>query len=219
MSAHDIILLLLSRSVVFDSFVTPCTAACQTSLSFTISRSWLKLISVESLMPSSHLILCHPLLLLTSIFSSIRVFSSESAVLIRWRKYWSFSISPSGENSGLISFRIDCFDWLSLAVHGTLKSLLQQHSSKKSILWLLAFFMVQLWHPYMTTGKTIALTILYGYIWYHHTHTHTILRTHWKLFELINKFSKVPYQNSASFFVAKLTDWFYSLCNPTRDLE
>ena len=173
MSAHDIILLLLSRSVVFDSFVTPCTAACQTSLSFTISRSWLKLISVESLMPSSHLILCHPLLLLTSIFSSIRVFSSESAVLIRWRKYWSFSISPSGENSGLISFRIDCFDWLSLAVHRTLKSLLQQHGSKKSILWLLAFFMVQLWHPYMTTGKTIALTILYGYIWYHHTHTHT----------------------------------------------
>ena len=106
MSAHDIILLLLSRSVVFDSFVTPCTAACQTSLSFTISRSWLKLISVESLMPSSHLILCHPLLLLTSIFSSIRVFSSESAVLIRWRKYWSFSISPSNEYSGLISCRI-----------------------------------------------------------------------------------------------------------------
>ena len=180
MSAHGIILLLFSRSVVFDSFVTPCTAACQASLSFTISRSWLKLVSVESLMPSSHLILCHPLLLLTSIFSSIRVFSSESALLIRWRKYWSFSISPSSENSGLISFRIDCFDWLldwlSLAVHGTLKSLLQ-HGSKKSILWPLAFFMVQLWHPYMTTGKTIALTILYGYIWYHYTHTHTHTHT------------------------------------------
>ena len=158
MSAHDIILLLLSRSVVFDSFVTPCTAACQTSLSFTISRSWLKLISVESLMPSSHLILCHPLLLLTSIFSSIRVFFNESALHIRWPRYWtfSFSISTSNEYSGLISFRIDWFDIL--AVQGTLKSLLQHHSSKASIFWHSAFFIVQISHTYMTTGKTIALT-------------------------------------------------------------
>ena len=114
--------------------------------------------SIESVMPSNHLILCRPLLLLPSIFPSIRVFSNESALRIRWPKYWSFrfSISPSNEYSGLISFRIDWLDLL--AVQGTLKSLLQHHSSKASILWLSAFFTVQLSHPYMTTGKTIALS-------------------------------------------------------------
>ena len=114
--------------------------------------------SIESVMPSNHLILCHPLLLLPSIFPSIRVFSNESALRIRWPKDWSFSfnISPSNEYSGLISFRMDWFDLL--AVQGTLKSLLQHHSSKASILWCSAFFTVQLSHPYMTTGKTIALT-------------------------------------------------------------
>ena len=114
--------------------------------------------SIESVMPSNHLILCHPLLLLPSIFSSIRVFSNELALHIRWPKYWSFSfnISPSGEHPGLISFRMDWLDLL--AVQGTLKSLLQHHSSKESILRCLAFFIVQLSHPYMTTGKTIALT-------------------------------------------------------------
>ena len=114
--------------------------------------------SIESLMPSNHLIPCRPLLLLSSIFPSIRVFSNESAFHIRWPKYWSFSfsISLSSEYSGLISFRIDWFDLL--AVQGTLKSFLQHHSSKASVLWRLAFFMVQLSHPYMTTGKTIALT-------------------------------------------------------------
>ena len=120
--------------------------------------SLLKLISIESVMPSNHLIFCRPLLLPPSIFSSIRVFSDESALHIRWPKYWSFSfsISPSNENSGLISFRMDWLDLL--VVQGTLKSLLQHHSSKASILWCSAFFIVQLSHPYMTTGKTIALT-------------------------------------------------------------
>ena len=115
--------------------------------------------SIKSVMPSNHLILCHPLLLLPSIFPSIKVFSKESVLHIRWPKYWSFSfsISPSNEYSGLISFRIDCFDLL--VVQGTLKSLLQHHSSKASILQRSAFFIVQLSHPYMTTGKTIALTI------------------------------------------------------------
>ena len=114
--------------------------------------------SIESVMPSNHLILCRPLLFLPSIFPSIRVFSNESALHIRWPKYWSFSfsISPSNEYSGLISFRMDRLDLL--AVQGTLKNLLQQHSSKASILWRSAFFIVQLSHPYMTTGKTIALT-------------------------------------------------------------
>ena len=118
----------------------------------------LKLMSIELVMPSNHLILCHPLLLPPSIFPSIRVFNRESALCIRWSKYWSFSfsISPSNEHSGLISFRIDWFDLL--AVQGTPKSLLQHHSSKASILWCSAFFMVQLSHPYMTPGKTIALT-------------------------------------------------------------
>ena len=137
---------------------TPRTAAHQASLFFTISRSLFKLMSIESVMPSNRLILCHPLLLLPSIFPSIRVFSHELALCIRWPKYWRFilSIRPSNEYSGLIFFRIDWFDLL--AVQWTLKSL-QHHSSKSSILWLSAFFMVQLSNPYMTTGKTIALTI------------------------------------------------------------
>ena len=140
-------------------FATPWTAARQASLSITNSQSLLKLISIESVMPSNHLILCRPLLLPPSIFPSIRVFSNESALGIRWPNYWSFSfsISPSNEYSGLISFRMDWLDLL--AVQGkTLESLLQHHSSKASILWRSAFFIVQLSHPYMTTGKTIALT-------------------------------------------------------------
>ena len=126
---------------------------------FTVSWSLLKLMSMESVMPSNHLILCHPLLLLPSILPSIRVFSNESVLRIGWPKYWSFSfsINPSNEYSGLISFRMDWFDLL--AVQGTLKSLLQYHNSKASILQCSAFFMVQLSHPYMTTGKIIALTI------------------------------------------------------------
>ena len=130
----------------------------QASLSIANSRSLLKLMSIASVMPSNHLILCWPLLLLTSIFPRIRVFSSESFLHIRWPKYWSFifSISPSNEYSGLISFMMYWLDLL--AVQGTLKSLLQHHSSKASILWRSAFFMVQLSHPYRTTGKTIALT-------------------------------------------------------------
>ena len=137
---------------------TPWTAACQASLSITNSRSLPKLMSTESVMPSNHLILCCPLLLLLSIFPSITVFSKESAFHIRWPKYWSFSIniSPSNEHPGLISFRMD---WLHLlAVQGTLTSLLQHHNSKASILRPSAFFTVQISHPYMTTGKTIALT-------------------------------------------------------------
>ena len=139
-------------------FVTPCTAACQASLSFTISRSLCKLMSIELVMPSNYLILCHPLFLLPSIFPRVRVFSSESTLCIRWPKYWSFSfsISPCSEYSGLISFRIDWFDLL--VVQGTLKSLLQHHNSKASILQRLAFFTVQLSHPYMITGKTITFT-------------------------------------------------------------
>ena len=128
-------------------------------MSFTISQSFLKVMSIVSVMPSNHLILCHPLLLLPSIFPSIRVFSNESALCIRWPKYWSFSfsISPSNEYSGLISFRIEWFD--PVGIQGTLKSLLQHHSSKASILQCSTFFMVQLSHPYMTTGKTIVFTI------------------------------------------------------------
>ena len=139
-------------------FATPGTAACQAPLSITNSQSLLKLMSMELGMPSNHLILCHPLLLLPSIFPSIRVFSTESVLHMRWPKYWSFSfsISPSNEYSGLISFRMDWLDLL--AVQGTLKSLLQHHSSKASILLRSAFFIVQLSHAYMTTGKTIALT-------------------------------------------------------------
>ena len=136
----------------------PRNRSTQASLSITNSRSSLRLMSIESMMPSSHLILCHPLLLLPTFLRSIKVFSSESALRIRWPKYWSFSfsISPPSEYSGLISFRMN---WLDLpAVQGTFKSLLQHHSSKASILWLSAFFIVQLSHPYMTIGKTIALT-------------------------------------------------------------
>ena len=139
-------------------FVTPLTAAHQASQFITNSRSPPKPMSIELMMPSSHLILCRPLLLLPSIFPSITVFSNESALRIRWPKYWSFSfnISPSNEHPGLISFRMGWLDLL--AVQGTVKSLFQHHSSKASILWHSAFFIVQLSHPYMTTGKTIALT-------------------------------------------------------------
>ena len=139
-------------------FVTPWAAAHKASLSFTISRSLLKLMSIESVMPSNHLILYHPILLPPSIFPSTRVFSNESVLRIRWPKYWSFSfnISPSNEDSGLISFRMDWLDLL--AVQGTLKSLLQHHSSKASIFWHSTFFIVQFSHPYMTTRETLTLT-------------------------------------------------------------
>ena len=132
-------------------FAAPQTAACQASLSITNTQSLLKLMSIESVMPSNHLILCCPLLLPPSIFPSIRVLFNESVLCIRWPKYWSFSFSPPNEYSGLISFRMDWLDLL--AVQETLKSLLQHHSSKASILWCSAFFTVQLSHPYMTTGK------------------------------------------------------------------
>ena len=149
--------------------MTPWTAECQVSLSTTNSWSLLKLMSVELVMPSNHLILCRPLFLLPLIFPSVRIYSNESVLCIRWSKYWSFnfSISPSNEYSGLISFRIEWFD---LAVQGTLKSLLQHHSSKASILCCSTFFIVQLSHPYVTTGKIIALTrqtfvskVIYGF--------------------------------------------------------
>ena len=148
-------------SSVFQSFltlVTPWTAARQASLSITNSWSLLNLMSMELMIQSNHLTLCHPLLLLPSLFPSIRVFSNELVLCIRWPKYWSFSfsISPSNECSGLISFRMDWLDLL--AVQGTLKSLLQNHSSKVSIVQHSVFFTVQLSHPYVTTGKTIALT-------------------------------------------------------------
>ena len=143
------------QSLSHSDFATPWITARQASLSIWNS---LRLMCIESVMPSSHLILCRPLLLLPPIPPSIRVFSNESTLRMRWPKYWSFSlsISPSNEHPGLISFMMDWFDLL--AVQGTLKSLLQQHSSKASILWRSAFFTVQLSHPYMTTGKTIALT-------------------------------------------------------------
>ena len=139
-------------------FATPRTAACQAPLSITNFQSSLKFMSIELMMPSSHLILCHPLLLLPPNAPSIRVSSNESTLWMRWPKYWSFSfsISPSKEHSGLNSFRMDWLDLL--AVQGTLKSLLQHHTSKASILWHSAFFTVQLSHPYLTTRKTIALT-------------------------------------------------------------
>ena len=153
---RPIVVQLLSHALLF---VIPWTAALQASLSFTVSHSLLKLMSVESVMPSNPLILCHPLLLLPLIFPSIRVFSNEWAFHTRWPGYWSFSfsISPSNEYAGFISFRIDWFALL--AVQGTLKSLLQHHNSKVSVLQCSAFFMVQLSHLYITTGKTIALTI------------------------------------------------------------
>ena len=147
-----------SCSVMSDSLQPHgLAAACQASLSISNSQNLLKLMSIESVMPSNHLILCH-LLLLPSIFPSIRGFSNESVLGIRWPKYWtfSFSISPSNKHPGLISFKMDWLDLL--AVQGTLKSLLQHHSSKASILWHSAFLIVQLSHPYMTTGRTIALT-------------------------------------------------------------
>ena len=139
-------------------FVTPWAPSCQASLSITKSQSSLKLMSIESVMPSNQLILRRPLLFLPSIFPSIRVFPNESVLCIKWQKFWdfSFSIILSNEYPGLISFRIGWFD--SLAVQGTLKSLLQHYSSKTSILWHSVFFMVQLSHPYITTGKTTALT-------------------------------------------------------------
>ena len=139
-------------------FATPWSTACQTSLSITNSWSLPTPMSIESVMPSNHIILCHPLLLPPSVFPSIRVFSNESALCIRWPNHWSisFSITPSSEHPGLISFRMDWLDLL--AVQGTLKSLLQHHRSKASIFQHSAFFTVQLSHPYMTTGKTIALT-------------------------------------------------------------
>ena len=138
-------------------FATPWTVAHQAFLSISNSRSLLKQVSIELVMPSKHLILCCPLLLLPSIFPSLRVFSNESTLRIRWPKYWSFSfnISPTNEHPGLKAFRMDGLDLL--AVQGTLKSLFQHHSSKASILWHSAFFIVQLSHPYMTTGKTIAM--------------------------------------------------------------
>ena len=138
--------------------MTPWNAACQASLSFTIFQSLLKLVSIESVMPSHRLNLCHPLLLLPSIFPSIRVFSNESALLMRWPKYWSFSfsISPSNEDSGLISFRIDWFDLL--AAQGTLQESSPIPQFKTTSSSVLRFLIVQLSHPYMTTGKTIALT-------------------------------------------------------------
>ena len=168
LSLQDNVLLIDSYYLIFQFtgvqslsrvrlFATPWTAAPQASLSITNSQSLCKLMSIESVMPSNHLILCPSLLLLPSIFLNIRVFSNESALRIRWPKYWSFSfnISPSNEHPGLISLRMD---WLDLAVQGTLKSLLQHHSSKASILLHSAFFIVQLSDPHMTTGKTIALT-------------------------------------------------------------
>ena len=141
-----------------SDFLSPWTAACQASLSFIISRSLLKLMNIESMMPSNYLVLCHPLLL-PSVLPNIRVFSNDSALLITWPKYWSFTFStrPSNEYSVLISFRIDWFDLL--AVQGILKSLLQYHSLKASVLQCSAFFMVQLSHLYMTIGKTVALTM------------------------------------------------------------
>ena len=156
-SSHRLASSVQSLSCVWLS-PTPCTRACQTSLSITSSCGLLKIMSIESMMPSNHHILCSPLLILPSVFHSIRVFSNESLLWIRWPKYWNFnfSISPSNEYSGLISFRIDWLDLLS--VQGTLKTLLQHHSSKASILWCSAFFMVKLSFPHMTTGKTISLT-------------------------------------------------------------
>ena len=155
---------LFERSFLCNQFSSLQSLSCvrlfatQAFLSITNSWSLFKLMSIKLVMPSNHLILCHPLLLPPSIFPSIRVFSNESALRIRWPKYWSFSfnISPSNEHPGLISFRMDWLDLL--AVQGTLKHLLQHHSSKASILWCSAFFIVQFSHPYMTTGKTIVLT-------------------------------------------------------------
>ena len=162
--SKELLLMTISKSLSFSSvqllsrvqfFATWWTAAHQASLSITNSCSLLRVMSIDSVVPSNYLILCRPLLLLSSIFPSIRVFSNETVLRIRWPKYWSFSfnISPPNEYSGLTSFRVDWFDLLD--VQGTLKSLLQHHSSKASVLWHSAFFMVQLSHPYMTTGKRL----------------------------------------------------------------
>ena len=158
MQHYKSVRLLFSHSVVSDS-ATPWTAPCQASLSITNSQSLPKLMSIESVMPPNHFVFCHPLLLLPSVFPSIKAFSSESVLRIKWPKFWSFSfsISPSNEYWGLISLRIDCLDLL--AVQGTLKSLLQHYSLKAPIFGHSAFFVVQLSHPYMITGKTKALTI------------------------------------------------------------
>ena len=158
MTNHCSRLLQFSVAQCLQLFVTPWTTAHQASLSITNSWSLPTLMSIESVMPSNHLILCHHLFLLPSVFPRIGLFSKESIIYIRWPKYWSFSfsISPSNEHPGLISFRMDWLDHL--AVQGTLKSLLQHHSSKVSVLRCSAFFTVQLSHPYMTTDKTIALT-------------------------------------------------------------
>ena len=153
-AAQEVISQAVQSFIPVWHFATSWTAARQASLSITVSRSLLKLMSIESLMPSNYLILCCPIFILPSIFPSIRVFSNESVLRIRWPKYWSFN--PSNDYSGLISFRIDWLDIL--AVQGTLKSLLQYHSSKASNLWCSTFFMVQLSYPSMTTGKTTALT-------------------------------------------------------------
>ena len=164
-------------------FVPPWTAARQASLSITNSRSLLKLMFTELVMPSNHLILCHPLLLPPSIFPSIRVFTNESVLHIRWPKYWSFSIniSPSNEYSGLISFRMDWLDLL--VVQGTLKSLFQHHSSKASILWHSAFFIVQPSHPYMTTCFITKLN-----------------KEIWELNMILDGFSRYPFSNEVSFY-------------------
>ena len=155
-STCSIVIVVQSLSFV-RLFATPWSAACQASLSFTISWSFLTLISIESVMPSHHLILCHPLLFLPSVFSRIRIFSKELGLCIRCPKYWgfSFNISPSNEHPGLISFRMDWLDLL--AVQGTLKSLLQHDSSKRINSSALVFFIVQLSHPYMTTEKNHSL--------------------------------------------------------------
>ena len=158
-----------------NSLWPPWTTACQASLSITNSQRLLKLMSSESVMPSKHLILCRPFLLPPSIFPSIRVFSNESVLHIRWPEYWnfSFSTSPSNEYSGLISSRIDWFDLFD--VQGILKSLLQHHSSKASILQHSAFFIVQLSHPYMTSGKTIALTIETSFVYWNSVNSNNYL--------------------------------------------
>ena len=161
---YNFISILCTYVVVFQSlsrvpfFATPRTVALQASLTFTISWSLLRLMAIESVMPFNHLNLCHPLLLLPSVFPNIRVISSESVLCIRWTKYWSFSfgMSPSNEYSGLISFWID---WIDRAVHRTLKSLLQHYILKALVLWHSALFMVQFSDLYVTTGKTLALTI------------------------------------------------------------
>ena len=191
-------------------FATPWTATRQAALSFAISWSLLRLLSVELVMPSNHLILCRPLLLVPSIFPSIRVFSNESVLRIRWPKYWSFSfnISLSNEYSGLISFRIDWFNLL--AVQGTLKSFLQHHSSKASILPRSALFMVQLSHPYMTARKTIALTISIPHMEYLilcFSWSPTRLHEHWgqKFISLLLMATLLHAQSKAYFWLSEFT--------------